>query len=191
MSAKLLPPKLLPLSRRDFYTFTDLEGFTAHVSRLVHMLEYVRANTLQAVAGLTTRQLDLQLFPNGNTIGMLLAHIAGIERSYQAVTFRGEYLSPDLPEFALGETGRAHFQGRPLGFYLERLTSARAETLEQLRQRDDEWLHHTYQPWGPVDWSNDFCWFHVAEDEMRHQGQIVILAKEIKRREVERSAPAR
>lgn len=184
-----MTPLCLPLSRKDFYIFDDLEGFTPHLSRLVFMLEYVRFNTLEAVKALTIDQLDAQVFPEGNTIGLLLAHIAGIERSYQAVTFWGEHLPANLPEFALGEVGRTHFQGFPLDFYLERLASTRAETLEQLRRRDDAWLHHSYQPWGRNDWNNYFCWFHVAEDELRHQGQIVMLVKEIKRRGAERAHP--
>ncbi|ADY27254.1 hypothetical protein Deipr_2124 (plasmid) [Deinococcus proteolyticus MRP] len=150
--------KTLPLTYRDYFTPQDLEGFSPQISRLVYGLEYVRANTLFAVQGLTTAQLDTQVLPGGNTTGMLLAHFAGTESGYQQLTFQGNENGFKRPENLLGAAG--------------------------LRERDDDWLAHTFRPW---DWTFDvspqWCWFHVIEDELRHQGQIAILRKELERRE--------
>ncbi|MCY1704124.1 mycothiol transferase [Deinococcus sp. SL84] len=174
----------LPLTYRDYFTPQDLEGFSPQISRLVYGLEYVRANTLFAVQGLTTAQLDTQVLPGGNTTGMLLAHFAGTESGYQQLTFQGNEHGFERPENLLGAAGRAEFQGQSLEFYLSRLAEVREQTPAGLRERDDDWLAHTFRPW---DWTFDisphWCWFHVAEDELRHQGQIAILRKELERRE--------
>lgn len=173
----------LPLSRTEQCVLREVRGFTPQMGQLVHMLEYVRHNTADVVKDLSVQQLDTLIFPDGNTIGMLLAHIAGIERSYQGITFEGKRPDGTLPEFKLGEVGRQTFQALPVHDYLEELRVVREVTLSTLRQKDDEWLTLTYQPWGNRDWNNHFCWFHVLEDELRHQGQIVILKKEIARRQ--------
>jgi hypothetical protein len=46
------------------------------------MMTYVRRTTLQAVEGLNVAQLDYLVRPDGNTIGMLLAHMAAVEDEY-------------------------------------------------------------------------------------------------------------
>jgi len=69
------------------YVFRDLEGFSLHISRLVFMLDYARRNTLASAQGLNVGQLDTLVLKQGNTIGMLLTHIAQVEETYQSVTF--------------------------------------------------------------------------------------------------------
>lgn len=168
--------------RDECFLVGDLPEFSPGISRLVFMMDYVRRTTLDAVAGLTVDQLDARVFEEGNTIGMLLAHIAGIEESYQGVTFDNTRPLPGLPEHVLGESGRRVFNGHSLEWYLDRLASSRTRTLQELSWKDDGWLYQPYQPWGNKTWNNYFCWFHVIEDEIRHQGQIIILRKEIVRR---------
>ncbi|WP_102126709.1 DinB family protein [Deinococcus planocerae] len=166
----------------ECFLIGDLPEFSPGISRLVYMMEYVRRTTLDAVKGMTVEQLDTQVLEEGNTIGMLLAHITGIEESYQGVTFNNTRPSQGLPEHVLGESGRRVFSGHPLEWYLDRLASSRRRTLLELAQKDDDWLYKPYQPWGNKTWDNNFCWFHVIEDEIRHQGQIIILRKEIAHR---------
>ena len=168
------------LNAKDkIYVFRDLDGFSPGISRIVFMLDYARRTTLEAVKGLTQEQLDVQVLKNGNTIGMLLAHMAGVEESYQSVTFRGVQPPNGLPEHELGELGHETFRGYNLEHYLEKLATVRENTLLELRQRDDAWLHKKYAPWGGEPMNNFFCWFHVAEDEINHRGQIRILRKQI------------
>ena len=168
------------LNAKDkIYVFRSLDSFSPGISRIVFMLDYARRTTLEDVEGLTQEQLDLQVLKDGNTIGMLLAHIAGVEESYQSVTFRGVRPPNGLPEHELGELGRKAFKGYSLRHYLDKLASVREKTLLELRQRDDAWLHKEYAPWGNTPMNNFFCWFHVAEDEINHRGQIRILRKQI------------
>ena len=177
--------KALPLSYSDHFQPGNLEGFSPQISLLVHSLEYVRTNTLHAVNGLSTAELDTQVLPGGNTIGMLLAHFAGTEHGYGRLTFDGRTDGFDHPENVLGEAGRAAFQGQELDFYLARMAQVRAQTLAELSQRDDDWLSAGLPPeldlFG-VPTNHHWCWFHVMEDELRHQGQITILRKELERR---------
>jgi uncharacterized damage-inducible protein DinB len=61
-------------------------------------------------------------------------------------------------------------RGRTLDDYLEELAAVRRETLNALAARDDEWLERsvTLAPKINAHWA----WFHVAEDEINHRGQI-------------------
>jgi len=52
------------------------EGYTPAIGRLVSMMENTRNSTLEAVEGMTTKELDTRIDGNGNSIGCLLHHIA-------------------------------------------------------------------------------------------------------------------
>lgn len=152
-----------------------LPGYTPTIGRLVGMLTYARDTTLAAVNGLTPAQLDHLHDDKSNSIGALLAHIAAVERGYQVVTF--EEREPSASETAawsaalkLGEKGRQEIRGHDLHFYTEDLIRTRAATLATLAQHDDAWLEAplTIAPNLNAHWA----WFHVAEDEINHRGQI-------------------
>jgi len=152
-------------------------GFPPQISRLVVMMTYVRRTTLQAAAGLTTEQLDHLYDPTGNSIGALLAHVAGIEVSYQCATFERRGLTPAEKErwgaaLELGERGRSEIRGRPIEDYVADLAEVRERTLAELGRRDDAWLEETRPFWGGHLANNYFQWFHVFEDEINHRGQI-------------------
>jgi len=152
-----------------------LPGYTPTIGRLVAMLDYARETTLAAVNGLTRAQLDHLHDARSNTIGALLAHIAAVERGYQLVTF--DEREPSVSETAewsaalkLGDRGRREIQGHDLQFYIDDLRRTREVTLAALAQRDDAWLEAPLRiaPGLNAHWS----WFHVAEDEINHRGQI-------------------
>ena len=152
-----------------------LPGYTPTIGRLVAMLTYARQTTLAAVNGLTREQLDHLQDARSNTIGALLAHISAVERGYQVVTF--EEREPSASENAawsaalkLGDNGRHEIRGHDLQFYVDELTRTREATLAALAQRDDDWLEAPLRiaPGLNAHWS----WFHVAEDEINHRGQI-------------------
>ena len=152
-----------------------IAGYTPTVGRLVGMLSYARSTTLAAVEGLTLGELDHLRDAESNSIGALLAHMAVVERSYQVLTFEGRLLSLEeqgrwSTALKLGAEGRRELRGRPLAHYLEELAAARRGTLEALAGRDDDWLE---RPVGPALAINaHWAWFHVAEDEINHRGQI-------------------
>jgi len=154
---------------------TPLPGFTPTIGRLVGMLSYARLTLLAAVEGLSLEELDHLHDATSNTIGALLAHAAAVEHFYQVLTFEERRPSateeaPWLAALDLGEEGRRQLRGRALQSYVDEMTEARRITLAALAERDDAWLE---RPLVAVpEWNAHWAWFHVAEDEISHRGQI-------------------
>jgi len=152
-----------------------LSGYTPTIGRLVGMMNYARMTTLRAVEGLTVEQLDHLQDAASNSIGALLAHIVAVERVYQVLTF--EERGPSAEEngawaaaLDLGDEGRRVLRGQPLEHYVEQMTTTRKATLAALSSRDDKWLE---RPVAAAPAMNaHWAWFHVAEDEINHRGQI-------------------
>lgn len=139
------------------------------------MLTYARNTTIAAVEGLTIEELDHLHDAQSNSIGALLAHITVVERSYQVLTFQDRPLSAEenvqwSAQLNLGDEGRRVLRGRPLEDYLNELKSVRQVTLESLAARDDEWLERSVVPAPKI--NAHWAWFHTAEDEINHRGQI-------------------
>ncbi|WP_241657192.1 DinB family protein [Halobacillus salinus] len=158
-----------------------IKGYTPHIGQLVTQMNYVRQTTLEAVAGLSTQELDFLPIENGNCIGALLLHIAAVEKGFQIEFFDGR--SPNEEEelkwgaaYSLGQKGREEIKGAPLDFYLKELEEVRARTLEEFQSRDDNWLKDTCI-WDGHEANQHFIWFHVLEDEINHRGQIRMIRK--------------
>ena len=157
------------------YRILPLPGYTPTIGRLVAMVSYARQTTLEAVVGLTPEQLDHVHDERSNSIGALLAHVAAVERVYQVLTF--EEREPTTAEndawaaaLKLGDEARCEIRGHDLRFYVEELRRTREATLARLAARDDAWLEAPLRiaPTLNAHWA----WFHVAEDEINHRGQI-------------------
>jgi uncharacterized damage-inducible protein DinB len=159
----------------DRYRIAPLSGYTPTIGRLVGMLGYARRTTLAAVYGLTVPQLDHLHDESSNSIGALLAHMAVVERGYQMLTFeeRAPTASEQAawePALTLGAEGRRLLRGKPLDHYIQELTDVRRLTLERLAGHDDAWLERTLSAAPAM--NAHWAWFHVAEDEINHRGQI-------------------
>ena len=152
-----------------------IAGYTPTIGRLVGMLTYARNTTVAAVEGLTIQDLDHLHDAQSNSIGALLAHITVVERSYQVMTFQDRPLSAEekaqwSAALNLGDEGRRVLRGRALEEYLHELKAVRQVTLESLAARDDEWLERSVVPAPRI--NAHWAWFHQAEDEINHRGQI-------------------
>jgi uncharacterized damage-inducible protein DinB len=152
-----------------------IPGYTPAIGRLIGMLTYARSTTIAAAEGLTLAELDHLHDAQSNSIGALLAHIIVVERSYQVMTFEDRPLSPDenaqwSVALKLGAEGRRALRARSLDHYLDELRSVRQLTLEGLAARDDAWLERSVSPAPKI--NVHWAWFHVAEDEINHRGQI-------------------
>ena len=157
------------------YRILPLSGYTPTIGRLVAMLSSARQTTLDAVQGLRPEQLDHVHDERSNSIGALLAHVTAVERGYQLVTF--EEREPTAEEndewsaaLKLGDKGRREIRGHDLQFYVDELRRTREATLERLAALDDAWLEAPLRI-APV-LNAHWAWFHVAEDEINHRGQI-------------------
>jgi len=152
-----------------------MAGYSPTIGRLVCMLTYARSTTLAAVEVLTIADLDHLHDAQSNSIGSLLAHIAVVERSYQVLTFEERMPSPQENErwstgLQLGPNGRRLLRGHTLEHYLEELALARRVTLEGLAARDDAWLERSVSQAPKI--NAHWAWFHQAEDEINHRGQM-------------------
>ena len=164
------------------YRIEPLPGYAPTVGRLVGILLYARRTTIAAVEGLSSAELDHLQDDSSNSIGALLAHIAVVERSYQILTF--EERAPTAleqsalePALSLGAEGRRLLRDKPLEHYVHQLAETRRLTLEGLAARDDEWLERPLVPAPAM--NAHFAWFHTAEDEINHRGQIRWLRKRL------------
>jgi uncharacterized damage-inducible protein DinB len=162
-------------------------GFTPEIGTLVSMLAFTRVQVLENVKGLSQQDLDFLLDGKANTIGALVLHLAATETYFGLNTFGGmkwdswtEEIKKkwDIP-MKLGEPARKAIKGNSLDYYLNILNESREKNLAEFRKRDDKWLTviETYDDGFKM--NNYAKWFHVAEHESNHDGQIKFLKRRL------------
>jgi len=159
------------------------EGYTPEIGTLVSMMNWMRNTMLRPVYGMSQKDLDYLHDDNSNSIGAMLMHLVATERFYQKNTFEGGVhfekgkKEDKLYDAAsdLGDAGRATFKGKELDYFLDKLKACREFSLKELAKYEDSWLEIVdTQFWGSP--TNNYCkWFHVAEHESNHNGQIKYL----------------
>lgn len=165
-----------------------IKGYTPHIGTMVTMLNYMRKTIVNRLTNLSIKELDFLLDAEANSIGAILLHMVAIDVYYQGDTFDGKSWSFEnekdskalVAAMDLGDQGRELIKGYPIDFYLEALEESREFTLNQLKEKDDEWLLKEDYSWSrrnPV--NNYWKWFHVCEHESNHNGQIRIIRKRI------------
>jgi Protein of unknown function (DUF664) len=161
-------------------------GFTPEIGTLASMLAFTREQVVYNVNGLSQQDLDFLLDAKANTIGALLLHLAATETYYHMNTFGGMKWGSwpdevkkkwDVP-MNLGEPARKAIKGNSLDYYLDALHQAREKSLAEFRKRDDKWLA-TLVTDGDFSANNYAKWFHVAEHESNHDGQIKLLKSRV------------
>ena len=130
-----------PIQRNEINVFGPREGYTPHIGTLVSMMDWMRMIILYPVQGMDVKDLDYLIDDGANTIGAMLWHLASTERFYQLNPFEGmdwgEWPKEEEEAWGtamtLGDEGRAKIKGHDLDFYLEKLESVRANTLEEFK----------------------------------------------------------
>ena len=116
----------------------------------------------------------------------MLWHLASVERFYQNNTFGKQWSGLSKKDSAkwdaagnLGDAGRSQIKGYPIDFYLELLDNVRQYSLQELKNKSDEWVMEVdHNFWSSP--TNNYCkWFHVVEHESNHNGQIRIIKKRV------------
>jgi uncharacterized damage-inducible protein DinB len=161
-------------------------GFTPEIGTLTTMLDFTRRQVLNNVKGLSQADLDFLLDAKANTIGAMLLHLAATETYYQMNSFDGmkwDSWSADVKKkwdipMNLGEPARKAIKGNSLDYYLDALHQAREKSLAEFRKRDDKWLAVVETEDG-FSANNYAKWFHVAEHESNHDGQIKFLKRRV------------
>ncbi|KMM39413.1 DinB family protein [Guptibacillus hwajinpoensis] len=162
----------------------EKEGFTPEIGRLISMMDYVRHTTEEEIKGLTIEQLDFKLDEKGNSIGMLLQHMAATEKAFQIMTFEEREMNDaEWNELSVGlnldERAKREVHGHDLDYYWSELSFVRAQTRDEFRKKDDDWLEGV-TPFGWDERANHyFKWFHVMEDEISHRGQIRLIKRRL------------
>jgi hypothetical protein len=155
-------------------------GYTPQVGTLVSMLTYIQSAVTDSVKGLTLADLDYLFDANANTIGALLLHLAATETYYGMKwdSWSDEVKNKwDIP-MNLGEPARKGIKGNNLDYYLDALNQVRERSLTEFRKRDDKWLAMLVTE-GDFSANNYAKWFHVAEHESNHDGQIKFLKSRV------------
>jgi hypothetical protein len=157
-------------------------GYSREIGTLVSMLAFTRTQVLNNVKGMSQQDLDFLLDGKANTIGALLLHLAATETYYGLNTFGGlrwGSWSDDIKKkwdvpMNLGEPAQKAIKGNGLEYYLKILGETRDKNLAEFRKRDDNWLALVDQG------ANNYAkWFHVAEHESNHDGQIKFLKRRL------------
>jgi hypothetical protein len=157
-------------------------GFTPEIGTLTSMMAFTRKQVENNVKGLSQADLDFLLDEKANTIGAMLLHLAATETYFQMNTFGGMKWGTwseevkkkwDIP-MNLGEPARKAIKGNSLDYYLNALHEAREKSLAEFKKRDDKWLLTVAKEEG-FSANNYAKWFHVAEHESNHDGQIKFL----------------
>jgi uncharacterized damage-inducible protein DinB len=161
-------------------------GYSPEIGTLVSMLAFTRRQVENNVKGLSQADLDFLIDDKANTIGALLLHLAATDHYYQLNTFGAmkwgtwsdeEKKKWDVP-MNLDEPARKAIKGNSLDFYLSTLHDVREKALTEFKRRDDKWLA-TVVDQGDFKANNYAKWFHVAEHESNHDGQIKFLKRRL------------
>ena len=164
----------------DSWVVGPRPGYSPQVGILVSQLRFTREQVENNVKGMTQADLDFLLDAKANTIGAMLYHLAATDHYYGLNTFQGlkwdswpdaEKKKWDIP-MNLGDNARKAIKGNSLDYYLTILHDTRENTLAELRKRDDKWLMTVDKDFGANNYGK---WFHVAEHESNHDGQIKFL----------------
>ncbi len=170
------------------------DGYDPQTQRTVGIfaaqLDDLLARLKRAVAGLTVEQLEWQLHPGMNTIGMLLAHNAVVETFWLMVAPKGIPVEPDGNERIkelIGIRGNedglplppegihpASLAGKTLDEYISMLNAARSAVHGELRTWTDDSLDTFF---NVEDYRISRAWvlYHVLEHLAAHVGQVLIL----------------
>ena len=187
MSAAVIPafpllpklgPKTDPSDETDLHLVGPKHGYTPHIGTILSMMNWMRSTVMRSVRGLSVEQLDHLYDDKANTIGAMLLHLAATEKFYQINTFEGRsgYNAAEEAEWGaamnLGDEGRSKIKGHDLTYYQEVLEDVRNHTKSEFKKRQDSWLFEKEQFFGGQP-TNNYCkWWHVAEHESNHNGQI-------------------
>jgi uncharacterized damage-inducible protein DinB len=182
VSALAFAPQPAAAAEEKAWIVGPQPGFSPEIGTLVSMLAFTREQAVFNVKGMSQQDLDYLLDARANTIGALLLHLAATDHYYGLNTFGGmkwgswpddEQKKWDIP-MNLGEPARKAIKGHSLDFYLTALHESREKNLAEFRKRDDKWLTMVVNE-GDFKANNYAKWFHVAEHESNHDGQIKFL----------------
>jgi uncharacterized damage-inducible protein DinB len=165
-------------------------GISPIVSTTAAQLDALLTTLIRRVGEATTEQLEWQLRPGTNTVGMLLAHLAVVEVYWVQAAGVGVESDEEADQIVQGVLGirmaedgmplpedgihPPSLTGKTLADYLEMLRRARAATHRTLRSWEDRGLEETRTVDGR-EVSLAWILYHLVEHFSYHLGQITLL----------------
>ena len=121
--------------------FGPRTGFSTQIGFFLAKLHWMRSVVLSRLQNLLVEELDWLPYPDANSIGALLMHLAAADVYHGLNTFHGvpwgrfSYETRKRWGVAmnLGQTARVRYRGFDLQYYLSHLSEAREHTLSELR----------------------------------------------------------
>lgn len=157
------------------------------VSSAAAQLDTLLASLRRRLQEATVAQLEWQLRPGVNTVGMLLAHLAVSEAYWVAMFSSGVGDADEIIRAVIGIHGDddgmplpahgAHpksLSGKTVADYFDLLDRARAATHRALRGWEDNSLEETSTVDGE-EISRAWMLYHLVEHFAHHRGQIAML----------------
>ena len=174
------PPQEDQTAKHSMMEVTFVNYVTSLVLQaMIFLGEMPNPLTHEVEKNLDQAKTDFLLDEQSNRIGAMILHLAATEKIYQVMTFENRRYNTAEAAFwdtpmGLGDTGRKELINKPIKYYLDKWAEVRAETLRQLKSKDDNWLSSEV---SGRNMNNHWAWFHVMEHQANHMGQINMLRK--------------
>lgn len=167
--------------RKAIISFGQTNDFS--IDYLLGILEDARITTLQRIKGISQAELHWQYAEGWNTIGALLNHLEALENYLRIMYLENRRLTDtELKKFGpalkMGEYLPQLITDDSIDFYLNRLADSRKVLVEQIHGLSKEDFHKKRKGYDKENGCNlAWVFYHLAEDEIHHRGQISILRK--------------
>ena len=170
---------------KSIYMTGPQEGYSPMVGTLLSTMTMMRQWLKDTGTGLSVAQLDFQIDDKSNSIGAMMHHLAATEKFYQYNTFKNmawPEIAEELGEewnlpMNLGPAAREALIGKSMDDYIKILDEVRADTEDEFKKVDDEWLMKSEPFFQSQPTTNHCKWFHVCEHESNHRGQMKFIAQ--------------
>ena len=176
------------MQRKFFIPFGNTADHS--IDYLLGIFYDARATTLRIVKDISTEELHWQIQDGWNTIGALLSHIIAIGHYFRIVFIEERELTEEENErwtagLNLGEYVPELIADQSIEHYIELLEDNYKQVVEAVKGLDLEKFHKKQNYYDPENGSN-LAWilYHLAEDEVHHRGQISLLRKLYKQKEL-------
>ena len=158
----------------------------ASIDYLLGILADARVTTLERIKDISTDELHWQYAKGWNTIGALLDHIVSLE-NYLSIEFLEKRSLTEteeelfLPALAMGNYLPSLITHQPIEFYLTKMETSRKSLIQKIKylhKADFQKLFYMPKPYNPeTDYNLAWVFYHLAEDEIHHRGQISLIRK--------------
>jgi uncharacterized damage-inducible protein DinB len=164
------------MTARRSLVIAPLDAASPDIGRSLWILEGIRALTKRAVAGIDAAALDWVPLPALNSVGTLLAHIAGVEAGWLYVEVLEQDCPPEiaalLPPTSREPDGHlTRVGGRAVADYLAVLDAVRARLLAVFLPMSPAEYRRT-RHLDEYDVTPEWCLYHLAEHEAAHRGEL-------------------